>query len=105
MGTAPSDDQVFASGRHTAADWRARLQKGIDLDSTKIVGLPFTNPSQDQIIPDAPPVTDLTDQTVQRAALAARRRLMAGNSTTSNFLTGPLGAGTPTGSAPTATGG
>lgn len=107
MGSGDGD--AFANGPHTAAQWRARLAQGQVQDPNG--GPPvFKNadgyqPSPNDIIPDAPPVVDLTDVAVRRAALAQRRRLMAGSNIDASFLTGPLGAGPATGAAPTATGG
>lgn len=41
--------------------------------------------------PTPPPPPDLTDEAVRQAALAQRRRLLAGQGLGSMFLSGPLG--------------
>lgn len=97
------DGSYFGDSAHTAAQWRARLAQGPVRTNSHMFS--DINPGPNDILPDAPPVVDFTDQAVQRAALAARRRLMAGNNIDSSFLTGPLGAGPATGAAPKATGG
>lgn len=94
----------FADSPHTAAQWRARMGQGRIDDPNGVPGQQY-NPGPNDILPDALPTTDITDQAVQRAALAQRRRLMAGSNIDSSFLTGPLGAGPATGAAPTARGG
>lgn len=95
---------TFADSPHTAAQWRARMSRGIVQTPGGQPAEPY-QPGPNDILPDPVPTVDITDQAVQRAALAARRRLMAGNNIDSSFLTGPLGAGPATGAAPKATGG
>lgn len=93
----------FADSPHTAAQWRARLGQGRVDDPNGVPGQPYKVGPND-ILPDPVPTVDITDQAVQRAALAARRRLMSGSNIDSSVLTGPLGAGPATGATPTATG-
>lgn len=97
------DGSAFGDSPHTAGQWRARMAQGSIRTNSHMFS--DINPGPNDILPDAVPTVDITDQAVQRSAIAARRRLMAGSNIDSSFLTGPLGAGPATGSAPTAGGG
>lgn len=79
----------YSGPPRTAQEWRTKY--------------PNFRPTQDEVLPEAPVTPDLTDATVQRAALAQRRRLMTAGAG-STFLTGPTGAGPFTGDTPTGSG-
>ena len=71
------------------------------------MGNPFSTPTLAAPPPAPTDQPDLTDQSVQDAAAAQRRRAALGTSMASTFLTGPLGVpSAPTNpAAPTAKGG
>lgn len=80
MGGVVGDIASFASGGLAAVGLKRFLFDGSEAPAAAKIAAP-------------PPPPDPTDEAVQRARLAARRRVMSGQGTGGTFISGPLGDG------------